>query len=151
MMRGFRRSVQKACVVLILAGGCQANPALPAGGSQPAQVESPVASATTFTATSSPSGAETVGCDPIDEVFANLFVGLSEAALSNARIAPEEFFAALAGDRKALKRYLEVLGLPFDDASIDVALSSSLAQRLLRRGLDAGSPAPSASKWVLCD
>jgi hypothetical protein len=35
-------------------------------------------------------------CDPLDEVFANMLVGLREAALTNAGVTPEEFLAAVA-------------------------------------------------------
>lgn len=78
-----------------------------------------------------------------------MFIGLSEAALSNAGIAPEDFFAALSNDRGTLKTYLEALGIPVDDAWMDAAMSG-LGQRLLRQSLGGESPAPSASELVGC-
>jgi hypothetical protein len=85
----------------------------------------------------------------MDQVFAAMFIGLSEAALSNAGIKPEQFFAALAGDRETLKTYFAALGLPVDDAWIDAAMGS-LGQRLLRQSLGGGSPAPSGGESVVC-
>jgi hypothetical protein len=75
-------------------------------------------------------------CDPVDELFADMFVGLSKAALANAGITPEEFFSALAGNREALRSYFDTLGIPVDEAWIDDAMSADLGERLLRQSLD---------------
>jgi hypothetical protein len=139
-----------ACAMLLVLGACQASATPQNPGSPAAGVESPAATITPTIETSSPSEAPSPSCDPVDELFANMFAGLSEAALSNASIAPEEFIAALANDRQAVKRYFEALGLPADDASIDAAMSADLGQRLFRQALDGGSPAPSGGPWVVC-
>ncbi len=133
-----------AAVVLFGVGGCQANQAPPAA-------ESPEPTLTPTMAPTSPSPMPAQRCEPLDEVFANMFVGLSEAALSNAEIAPEEFFTALAGNRETLELYLEALGIPVDDAWIDAAMSASLGQQLLRDGLDEGPNPSIEGEWVVCE
>lgn len=131
-----------AGAIVVVLGACQATLA-------PAVAEYAEATPTPTIATS-PSAVPSQECDPLDQAFAAMFVGLSEAALSNAGIQPEEFLAALSSDRETLKTYLGALGIPVDDAWIDAAMSANLGQRLLQKGLIGGSPAPSEGEWVVC-
>jgi len=140
-MTGFVRCLTAGVIVVAL-GACQATVAPQAFRSLDATA--------TATLGATPSAAPSQACDPIDQVFAAMFIGLSEAALSNAGIKPEEFFAALAGDREKLKTYFAALGIPLDDAWIDAAMSSHLGQRLLRQSLGDASPGPSGGEWVVC-
>ena len=75
-------------------------------------------------------------CDPVEERFADMLVGLSKAALANAAITPEEFFTALAGNRETLRSYFDTLGVPVDEAWIDDAMNADLGERLLRLNLE---------------
>jgi hypothetical protein len=141
--RSLVRVVQMASVMLLVAGACQANPAPRTAGPDAAGVGSPEATLTPTLATSSPSATQSPSCDPVDQLFANMFVGLSEAALSNAGITRERFLAALANDRATLKKYLKALNMPVDDASIDAEVSANVGQRLLTQILAGGSFPPS--------
>jgi hypothetical protein len=148
-VRGLRvtnvlRQLSMAIVVALVVGACQSSVAPQATGS-------PEATATpTVAATSSPSPVPSASCDPADALFAAMFIGLSDAALTNAGISPEEFFAALAGDRTTLKTYLTALGIPFDDAQLDAAMSADLGQRLLKERLTDASPAANGGAWLMC-
>ena len=125
-MRNSIRGLWIAGAVLLVAG-CQTS-------APPMSADSPLPSAT-IAPTSVPS-LPSPTCDPIEERFASMFVGLSQAALENAGITPGEFFTALAGNRETLRSYFEALGLPVDEAWIDDAMSADLGQRLLRQSLN---------------
>jgi hypothetical protein len=150
-MRGLVRGLSVACAVLLVVGSCQGSAAPQTAGIPAAGAVSPEATITPAVPTNSPSVAiESPGCDPIDQLFAGMFVGLSQAALSNAGIQPKEFFAALATDRETLTKYLKALGIPADDAQIDAAMSANLGQLLLKQSLEAGDSAQTGGTWVVC-
>lgn len=88
------------------------------------------------TATPAPA-APSLGCDPAEQLFAAMFVGLTDAALANAGIDREAFLAALAGDRGTLKRYLDALGIPSDNAQLDALIGMGLPGA---PGLSFGNP-----------
>jgi hypothetical protein len=138
------RHLGMALAMALLVGACQSS-VLPQASQSPIPTPTP-----TVAATSSPSPVPSESCDPADALFAAMFIGLTEAALTNAGISPEEFFAALAGDRETLKTYLTALGIPFDDAELDAAMSANLGQRLLKERLTDGSPAASGGAWLMC-
>lgn len=112
---------------LLLVAGCQTS-------SGPISADSPAPSVT-LAPTAAPA-VPSPTCDPVDELFADMFVGLSAAALANADITPEEFFTALAGNRELLRSYFDTLDIPVDEAWIDDAMSADLGERLLRQTLD---------------
>ncbi len=60
--------------------------------------------------TPAPSPAASPGCDEIDQLFARMFAGLTDAALANAGVDRDAFLAAMAGDRATARRYLASLG-----------------------------------------
>jgi hypothetical protein len=150
-MRRLVRGLALASAALFAVGACQGSPT-PQGAESPAAKAIPAAPTITPTiATSPPSLAiETPRCDPINQMFAGMFIGLSEAALSNAGIQPSEFFAALATDRVTLKKYLKALGIQADDAQIDVALGANLGQMFLGPSPDAGQSASATGNVVTC-
>lgn len=151
-MHGFVRGLGVAVAVLLVVGACGASAAPQAAESPAAGAVSPEPTLTPTIVTSpEPRAIVSPGCDPAEAMFASMFVGLSEAALANAGIEPEEFFAALATNRETLKKYLEALGIPADDALIDAVMSANLGQRLLRDRLDEGSMAPGDGEWVVCE
>jgi hypothetical protein len=150
-MRRLVRGLAIASAVLLAVGACQGSPAPQAAESPAAKAVAAAPTTTPAIATSPPSLAiETRRCDPINQIFAGMFVGLSEAALSNAGIQPTEFFAALATDRVTLKKYLKALGIQADDAQIDAAMGANLAQMLLGPSLDAGQSARTSGNAVIC-
>jgi ribosomal protein L12E/L44/L45/RPP1/RPP2 len=138
------RQLGMALAAALVAGACQSS-VLPQATASPEATATPTA-----VATSSPSPVPSASCDPADALFAAMFIGLSEAALTNAGISPEEFFAALAGDRETLKTYLTALGIPVDDAQLDALMSADLGQRLLKERLADGSAAASGGAWLMC-
>lgn len=69
---------------------------------------------------------ESPGCDPEAQIFADMFAGLTEAALANAGIDREAFMQALADDRDTLRGYLEALGIPADDEQLDALMGAGL-------------------------
>jgi hypothetical protein len=93
----------------------------------------PAPSATTLsrliepTTSSSPAAAVALGCDPVDRLFARMLSGLTEAAITNAGIEPQDVRNAMAADRATLKRYLETLGFAADDAQLDALMGGQLA------------------------
>jgi hypothetical protein len=123
---------------LLLLAGCQS-------ASLPSAVDPTLAPPV---ATTSPSPVPSAACDPVDELFASMFVALSQGALENAGIAPEEFFTALAGNRELLERYLEALDIPVTDEWIDAAMSADLGQRLLK---SQGQSPSAEGDGVVCD
>lgn len=147
-MRRFVRGLGVACAVLFVVGACGVGSAPQAAEPATTGSVSPEPTATPPVATSA---VESPGCDPAEAMFASMFAGLTAATLSNAGIEPEEFFGALATDREAVKRYLEALGIPADDALIDAAMSANLGQQLLRDRLDGESMAPGDGEWVVCE
>ncbi len=138
------RNLGVALAMALVVGACQSS-VVPQVTASPEATAAP-----TVVATSSPSPVSSESCDPADALFVAMFIGLSEAALTNAGISSEEFFAALAGDRKTLKTYLTALGIPFDEAQLDAAMSANLSQRLLKERLTEGSPAASGGRWLIC-
>ncbi len=64
-----------------------------------------------------------------------MFVGLTQAVLTESGTEPEAFAAAIAADRETLKRYLDVLDIPVNEAWLDSVMSPGLDQRLLSRCL----------------
>lgn len=133
-----------AAALALVVGACRSSQAQQAA-------ELAEATLTPTIATSSPVAVPSRGCDPMDEAFAAMFVGLGEAALSNAEVAPEEFLAALASNREALKRYVAVLAIQADDAWLDAAMSADLGQRLLQQIPDQGATGPNEGNWLTCE
>ena len=74
-------------------------------------------------ATASPPAAiALLGCDPVDQLMARMFRGLTDAAITNAGIDRQDVLDAVAADRATLKRYLETLGVVAGDAQIDALI-----------------------------
>jgi hypothetical protein len=65
-------------------------------------------------------------CDPVDQLFARMFNGLTQAAMTNAGIDRQDILDATAVDRATLKRYLEALGVVADDAQLDALMGGQL-------------------------
>lgn len=133
---GVRRS--SAILVLVFAAGAILGSRIPASPEpfviSPAATDS--ARAMPLETPSPSPAAASPGCDPVDQLFVEMFVGLTDAALSNAGVDRQEFLGALADDREALKRYLDVLGVNLDDAQLDALMGANLPGALL---LPAGS------------
>jgi hypothetical protein len=90
----------------------------------------PVPSAATFAhpiaPEASPAAIAALRCDPADQLFARMFNGLTEAAITNAGIQRSDVLNAMAADRATLKRYLESLGVAADDAQLDALMGGKL-------------------------
>jgi hypothetical protein len=67
-----------------------------------------------------------LGCDPVDQLFARMFSGLTDAVIANAGIDRQEMLNATAADRATLKRYLETLGVAADDARLDTLMGGQI-------------------------
>jgi hypothetical protein len=67
-----------------------------------------------------------LGCHPVDQLFARMFSGLTDAAMLNAGIDRQDVLNATAADRATLKRYLGTLGVAADDAQLDALLGGQL-------------------------
>jgi hypothetical protein len=98
-----------------------ADPSVAASGIYEAPPAAATPSVTPATPTATPSA-----CDPTEQLFASMFIGLTNAALSNAGIDRDAFDAAGAADRATLKRYLEQLGISIDDAQLDALMQWAL-------------------------
>jgi hypothetical protein len=89
----------------------------------------------------SPAAEAGLPCDPETQLFARMFNGLTQAAITNAGIQRGDVLDAVAADRATLKRYLESLGAAVDDAQLDALMAGTLPGA----NLGAGWPAAIAS------
>lgn len=126
-MRGFVLGLVTAAVIFAVASTWLGRPTPQAAGFPPMVESSP----TPILPTPSPSLVAATGCDGTEELFARMFVGLTQAVLTESGKTPEEFAAAVAADREILRRYFEVLGIPVEEAWLDSVMSPDLDQRLL--------------------
>jgi hypothetical protein len=90
-----------------------------------------------------------LGCDPVDQLFARMFSGLSSAVITNAGIDHQDVLKAITADRATLKRYLETLGVAADDAQLDTlmggqVLGANLGSPFVSLGSCQNPPSPSS-------